>query len=226
MKPKIILVSEEGYANNIPHFMIPCDYGTAVGNAGGLPLVALDATHPHVYESLGDGLLLTGGTDLHYGRYGDVYAKGEALPSTLSLSREAFEFELCRLFLQTGKPIFGIGRGLQVLNAVLGGTLHHHIDNHRRTDENGVFGYIEHPLTVTTTGALSTLLPNEVNSCHHQAIKELGNGLIAIATAGDIVEAAAHETLPAFGVQWHPQHEESGNALFSYFVSLCKEGVR
>ena len=61
MKPKIIIVSEEGYAKNIAHFMLPCDYGTVVGMAGGLPLVALDATHPQSYADLGDGLLLTGG---------------------------------------------------------------------------------------------------------------------------------------------------------------------
>ena len=104
MKPKIIIVSEEGYAKNIAHFMLPCDYGTVVGMAGGLPLVALDATHPQSYADLGDGLLLTGGNDIHCGRYGEIYQTENEIP-TLSPHREVLEFELCRLFLQATLPV-------------------------------------------------------------------------------------------------------------------------
>ena len=222
MKPKIVIVAEDGFDRELPHFIVPCDYGTAVGQAGGLPLVALDAKHPEYYAQLGDGLLLTGGNDIHCAWYGEVYQTAGDMPA-LSRSREMLEFTLCKLFLQAGKPVFGIGRGMQVLNVALGGTLHRHIEGHRTLSDAGVLDFCRHPLEILPSHPLSALLPSEANSCHHQAIKTLGQDLVAVAQVGDIVEAIAHKALPAFGVQWHPERNQEGAGLFEHFVALCKE---
>ena len=222
MKPKILIVGEDSFDRELPHFIVPCDYGTAVGQAGGNPLVVLDARHPEDYLPLGDGLLLTGGNDIHCAWYGEVYQNAADMPA-LSRSREMLEFTLCRLFLQAGKPVFGIGRGMQVLIVALGGTLHRHIDGHRTVSADGVLGFCRHPLEVLPSHPLSTLLPDDANSCHHQAVDVLGKDLVAVAQSGDIVEAIAHKDLPAFGVQWHPERDLEDNRLFDYFVQLCKE---
>lgn len=222
MKPKILIVGEDGFDREIPHFIVPCDYGTAVGQAGGIPLVVLDARHPEDYLPLGDGLLLTGGNDIHCAWYGEVYQTASDMPA-LSRSREMLEFTLCRLFLQAGKPVFGIGRGMQVLNIALGGTLHRHIDGHRTVSDDGVLGFCEHPLTLLPSHPLSQLLCPTVNSCHHQAVDVLGRDLVAVAQADSVVEAIAHKELPAFGVQWHPECSPEGAGLFEHFVQLCKE---
>lgn len=236
MKPRILIVSEEDYAKNVPHFIINCDYGTAVGQAGGLPLVMLDNRHPEDYAELGDGLLLTGGNDIHCAHYGEIYRDASEIPA-LSRGREALEFQLCRMFLDAGKPILGIGRGMQVLNVVLGGTLHREIAqvtcrDHLSVDEKGFSRFVSHPISVTIECKLSEVLQDGclVNSCHHQAVKTLGEGLVACAWAEDqIIEAVEHVQLPVFGVQWHPERADQGGEkqqILEYFITLCKEGAR
>ena len=122
MKPKILVIASEGYAKNIPHFMINTYYGKIVAEAGGLPLVALGTKLAREYAELADGLLLTDGPAIHRGKYGKIYHPDETVPP-LSREREAMEFMLCELFTSMGKPIFGIGRGMQVLNVFFGGSL-------------------------------------------------------------------------------------------------------
>ena len=110
MKPKILIIGEDDFANNVPHFLISCEYGKAVSQAGGIPVVALDNMHPEDYVALSDGLLLTGGPDIHCGRYGEFYRNDSDFPY-LSKTREFFELQICKLFLGAGKPVLGIGRG-------------------------------------------------------------------------------------------------------------------
>lgn len=236
MKPKILLVGEDDFSNNIPHFLISEEYGKAVSEAGGLPLVALDNLHPEDYPKLGDGLILTGGPDIHCGRYGEFYKEQSEIPY-LSRSREILELELCRLFIKAKKPVFGIGRGMQILNIVLGGTLCRDISTEKihceKVDIQSPKAHITyHQVKVNPDTKLFSVLNNEelVNSCHHQAIKDLGEGLIASAVAeDDVIEAVEHASLPVFGVQWHPEHSDekvnADNRVFEYFVSLCKEAV-
>ena len=238
MKPKILIVGEDDFAKNIPHFVVSCEYGKAVSNAGGLPIAALDNLHPEDYVKISDGLLLTGGPDIHCGRYGEIYRDDSEVPY-LSISREFFEFKLCQLFLEAEKPVFGIGRGMQILNVFLGGTLYRDIAGDREllhtaeVDIKSPKAHITyHKVSVSAGTKLASVLKNEelVNSCHHQAIKELGKGLVVSAVAEDgYIEAIEHKYMNAFGVQWHPEHTEeklgADGRLFDYFVSLCKEGL-
>lgn len=143
-----------------------------------------------------DGLLLTGGGDIHPDLYG-------ASPSTEHLSidcaRDEEELSLTRAFCSQNKPILGICRGLQVLNVFFGGTLFQDISNH---DEQ------LHMVSTVSGTRTAQLIGSSLitNSYHHQAVNQLGKNLhsSAFATDGQI-EAAEHIHLPILGVQWHPE---------------------
>lgn len=233
MKPKILIVGEEGFHHNIAHFLISRNYADAISVCDGLPLLALDALHPEDYLDIVDGLLLTGGPDIHCGRSGEIYQIGENIEH-IARSREAFEFEICRVFANAGKPIFGIGRGMQVINAFFGGSLymdifeetqHIHSSTNEPTSNNSEVTF--HTVKFTTESRLSFASDDlTVNSCHHQAVKTLGEGLMISATALDgTIEAIEHTSLPCFGVQWHPELD-TDKSVFNYFVNMCKEGLR
>ena len=146
-----------------------------------------------------DALLLPGGGDLHPRLYGQMLA-GSA---DIDESRDARELALVRLFTARGKPVFGICRGLQLINVFFGGTLHQHIDGHSRVSGR------DRLHETRTDDALLLRLYGEsftVNSAHHQSVDRLGSGLCAAQWAQDgTVEALRHRTLPLFAVQWHPE---------------------
>lgn len=228
MKPKILVVGEEGFHKNLGHFLISRKYADAISACGGLPLLALDALHPEYYLDVVDGLTLTGGPDIHKGRSGEIYHPGENMEH-IARTREAFEFELCRVFANAGKPILGIGRGMHIINSFFGGTLYMDISAHsidsNPSAHNSTLVY--HKITFTPESSLPyTSGDITVNSCHHQTIKSLGNGLFISATATDgTIEAIEHRLLPCFGLQWHPELEDD-KRVFEHFVCLCKEGVK
>ena len=147
------------------------------------------------------------------------------------LTRDAAEVELLKTYLSYGKPVFGICRGAQLINAVLGGRLLQNIAGHR-APVRGEPAF--HPVRAVEGSILFDLYDRDfkVNAYHHQAVLTLGNGLTVTARAQDgTVEGFEHSRLPLFGVQWHPERildGEEGTAnglpLFRYFLCLCREG--
>ncbi|MDL2273864.1 type 1 glutamine amidotransferase [Oscillospiraceae bacterium OttesenSCG-928-G22] len=172
-----------------------------------------------------DGLLLAGGGDPAPCLYGE-----EVLNDTVSVDevRDAREFALLAAFCNVKKPVFGICRGLQVINVHFGGTLHQDLPaegfrSHAETTHDLV------PDGPGTIPGLAGVL--RVNSYHHQAVKQLGDGLLSAARSDDgLVEAAIHESLPVFGVQWHPELAAGGRPhplsdmqpLFDYVSALAR----
>ena len=227
-KPKILIVAEDGYAKNIPHFMINLTYGKVISEVGGLPIVALNPRLAEEYAELSDGLLLIDGPEIHRDRYREYYRQTETLPQ-LSREREAMEWKLCELMTQMRKPIMGIGRGMQLLNVFFGGSLKNifeNLDMHITKEENKTV-FAEHRVSIEKTSRFFDVGDMTVNSAHHQAVKTLGEGMVAIAQAEDgLVEACEHKTVPAFGVQWHPELLESGKTLFHRFIEACGEEIR
>ena len=173
-----------------------------------------------------DALLLTGGGDLAPRLYG-------ALPdgaADIDGARDACELALVLDFLHRGLPVFGICRGLQLLNVFFGGTLHQHIEGHSRVDGRDRL----HPVCAED-GLLRALYGPRftVNSAHHQSAARVGDGLRVLARADDgTVEALAHASLPVFAVQWHPERlcgafarpdAADGAALFAALLQRCKK---
>lgn len=120
MKPKILIVPENGNAKNINHYIVNLNYGNAIAEAGGLPLVAISYNCLNEYANLCDGLLLIDGPVVHRARYGEIY---QATMPELCQQREIAELSLCKLMIEQNKPILGINRGMNLLNVFFGGTL-------------------------------------------------------------------------------------------------------
>ena len=152
-----------------------------------------------------DGLLLPGGTDVDPIRY------GEEVDGSLGIDEDldALQFEMLDRFVRVKKPVFGICRGEQLINIYFGGSLYqdlptaeHHRYIHEKSEEN------VHDSTVEEDSFLGKLYGTSLrsNSSHHQGVKKAGEGLHICSHADDgVVEAFYHETLPVYGVQWHPE---------------------
>ena len=230
MKPLILLTGEDGVDMRSPnpfHF-VKRSYGNAVSGAGGLAVLALEPRLVDDYVAMADGLLLTGGVDIHPGRYQDVFMdydpnSGQPAPYVISITRDSMDFLLCKAFLKAGKPIFGIGRGMQVINVVFGGSLYQDIELVMELDHP--VGQ-DHKVEIAEDSIIHRLYGEEmtVNSYHHQAIKDLGEGLRATAVAEDgIIEAIEHEILPVFGVQWHPEtYKTDDEELYHHHLTILE----
>lgn len=159
-----------------------------------------------------DMLVLTGGDDVNTLRYGE-----EIRYPTVQLysCRDDIEFGLLEAAIAEKKPVFGICRGLQVINVFFGGSLYQNLHH----DVPGTFPHSQpkediekllHSVTIESPSFLSRIFPDTheimVNSFHNQSVKKLGKGLQISAQSSDgIVEAIEHETYPIYAVQWHPE---------------------
>lgn len=209
MKPVVLLTGDEGFDAQYggAYFMLNMKYSNLVEASGGVPLMAYDIRSVGEYAALADGLLLTGGYDIHVGWYGEIYTDpGEA--AHFSATRDDMEFMLCKKFLEAKKPILGIGRGMEVLNVALGGSLCRDVE--KKSYEKHTDGIL-HPVKVLPESKLSEIFSESesVNSYHHLAVDRLGEGLRPAAVTGNgVVEAVEHEILPVIGVSWHPERME------------------
>jgi putative glutamine amidotransferase len=208
---------------------LPEVYFKGVTLAGGtallLPPQPVDeAIAERVLDSL-DGLVITGGNDVDPGTYGQEPNPNNDKPAP---ERDAWEFALLRGALARGLPVLGICRGAQVLNVVLGGTLHQHLPDvighsgHRAG--NAVFTTL--PVRTVAGTQLASLVGETVDTrCyHHQAIAELGEGLIVSGWDADGVVEALELPGPGFvlAVQWHPEESLDDLRLFSAIVEAAR----
>jgi putative glutamine amidotransferase len=180
-----------------------------------IPLLPADPdTLREIFTRL-DGVFLTGGADVHPGRYGEPPHPrlGPTDPD-----RDAVEIDLLRFARTEGLPVLAVCRGMQVLNVAWGGTLYQDVaaqvpgalkHDHTPTLQNPSRRDLVHDVTVTPGSRLRRLLGASlvpVNSLHHQAVKDLAPGLTASAFAPDgVVEGVEAAGGFVVGVQWHPE---------------------
>lgn len=213
----------------VSHFLSDY-YVRAVSEAGGTPILipTVDPRRAQSYYERVDGLLLSGGVDLDPFYFGEepLAGLGEITPR-----RDALELSLTRLALEGNKPLLAICRGLQVLNAAAGGTLHQ--------DLKGVTGFLHsqnaprwyptHQVDIEEKSRLYQIIGEKslrVNSFHHQGINKLAPSLTAVAWSRDgLVEAAeaAEPSRHIIGVQWHPEGTwDRDRASFLLFKDLVE----
>ncbi len=217
-------------------------YHEAIERAGGTPIGidehATNAERAAAFAAM-DGLLLSGGADIHPSRYGRETTRA----IDMQPGRDHLEADAWEVANERSLPILGICRGLQAINVFSGGTLIQHIDGHEGPSY-GSGSAICHPVRVRPGTRLAGILGGgkpgavvlSVNSYHHQAVRpaDLASGLIAAGSAphlgGDLVEALESADQDRFlvGVQCHPERTESTpeefERLFAAFVEATREG--
>ncbi len=217
MKPRIVLSARSK----------PDNYISAVENCGGEPFVTEGVVSADNY----DGLILCGGGDIHPRYY------GEEIDGSIYIDeeRDEAEYVLIRSFLDAGKPILGICRGHQILNVYFGGTMYQHIptaDKHSSTEGIDKVHVVECGENSPWRDSYGEIF--SVNSSHHQAVKDLGEGFLISLTSenGQVIEGIEHESLPIFGVQWHPERmcfgkcrEDTvdGAEVIRRFLAMCQK---
>lgn len=177
-----------------------------------------DATLAHYAQWL-DGLVLSGGSDLWPGSYGETPLKESWSGDR---TRDEYEKALVAAFADARKPVFGICRGLQLLNVAYGGTLYQDIPTQqpdaRPHRDAALYDQHRHAVEFVPGTRLAGLYPGAsqalTNSVHHQAIKDLAPGFVVEARCPDdgIIEAVRR---PGDGfvaaVQWHPEFHRAGD---------------
>lgn len=211
---------------------VQSEYLDALRRAGAIPvsLGRVPAVDPTSYLARFEALMLVGGPDVDPSLYGET-----AHPAAYGVDacRDATEVALSRAALGMGMPLFAICRGIQLLNVALGGTLWQHLADLDLPVPHGVPAgsavQVAHSVKVAPGSRLADLVgATRVEGCvsiHHQAVRDLGSGLVATAWSPDgLVEAV--ETPPdepwCVAVQWHPERSAAEDplqqALFDGFV--------
>lgn len=205
-------------------------YMESLARAGaGMRWVELSDPEQAVQDALTcDGLLLPGGGDMDPKFYGQARIPACGEPNLL---RDAAEPLLLRAFLAADKPVLGICRGIQVMNAVLGGDLYQDIKPFEHLPHNGHWAKV-HTVTVRRGTLLSRILGQDtvlVNSQHHQAVDRVAPGFTLAALSEDGIVEAIEKPDARFclGVQWHPEWlsdaDPAMQGLFDAFVNACSK---
>lgn len=234
MKPIILITGgTAAAANGTPQWALNMNYAEMIARAGGIPVLAVNEACAKEYAEIADGLLLSGGKDVTTSLYGQEQKYDFVITDP---RRDDLEWKVMDEFIARKKPIFGICRGIQVMNVYFGGTLIQDIpDQFGGEHAKGV----NHDLKIKKDSILGQLFGESmlINSYHHQALGELGKDLVATAWSDanghELVEAVEHTSLPVWSVQWHPERMTGevtnpvncvdSMPIFEYFVNQCKK---
>tara|TARA_B110000438_G_scaffold168832_1_gene161367 strand:- start:45 stop:758 length:714 start_codon:yes stop_codon:yes gene_type:complete len=216
MKKPIIGITldyeEKGGYSKFPWYALRHNYLHSVEKFGGIPfpLFHTKKNINQIFEVL-DGLIITGGNfDIDPKLYGKKLNNSRIIKNT----RTQFEISICKKFLNSNKPIFGICGGEQLLNVVCGGTLIQHIQDNKlysiQHEQPNPRDETSHQVKIVPNTKLRKIIKKsiiKVNSAHHQAVDKIGKKLSISSYSSDgIVEAIEHTDHNwCIGVQWHPE---------------------
>ena len=194
-------------------WMLP-GYFDVLTEAGGLPVMfPLTKNEEQIRQliDMADGILFTGGHDVSPELYGENPVP--QLGSTC-IERDRMEQIALKYAMEQDKPVLGICRGIQLINAALGGTLYQDLPTMHPSEishrQERPYDKPSHEVTLVPDAPLMKLTGKDalqVNSCHHQAIKDLAPGLTAMAVSPDgLIEAIFGQSQRfLWAVQWHPE---------------------
>ncbi len=187
---------------------------------GRLPAAVLDRL---------DGLILSGGGDVHPSYFGQELDGAEM--DRIDLRRDELELDLSRQAMQRDLPLFAICRGCQVLNVAAGGAMVQHFDGHRSPADGTAF----HDIAVTPDSHFHQIIDSDalsVNTFHHQGLDlaSLAPTFVPVGVAEpdtwliEAYESADHRWL--LGVQWHPERifelTDGHRRLWASFLAACR----
>ncbi len=222
--------TKETYAS-YPWYAIRENYIKAVIAMGAIPIaLPYGVGYEDYYSDLIDGIIITGGNfDIDPTFYNESINSEKVVTKD---NRTHFEFNITKVMLEKNKPILGICGGEQLINVVLGGSLIQHIPDyinspidHEQKIEKHLPSHEIEILSGTLLHDILKINKSMVNSTHHQAVRNLGGGLLASAFAEDgIIEAIEHNGHKfCLGVQWHPEYliTEDDHKIFKAFIREC-----
>jgi putative glutamine amidotransferase len=233
-KPIIGITAD--YCSEKAGYVLAKEYVQAVAAGGGIPLIlppVNDYAVSAVIERL-DGVLISGGDfDLNPELYGE---SRHVQLGKLKPYRTDYEMRLLHEALARDIPLLGICGGLQLMNVALGGSLYQHLpaqtNSHIKHEQKGKSTASAHSISLAPKSILYNIINASevmVNSTHHQAVKQAGQGLKAVAWAPDgIIEAVeAPDYRFVLGVQWHPEalinQQDIWKKLFEVFIRQGKK---
>lgn len=214
-------------------------YCEALQRAGAQSFTVAPASDPLTASAIVDsfdGVLILGGPDVDSSSY--LQAAAPQCYGT-NPAVDAFEFGVIRAAIAANKPLFGICRGLQVLNVACGGSLHQHLPHLAHLDQHSSLSFPDpapysdmpiHTISLQDKSLVQIATgTSEVKgiSAHHQGIDQLGRGLVATGhTADGLIEVIQHSASRWItAVQWHPElsaaTDPDQQALFNAFVAAC-----
>ena len=194
--------------------LINTSYVRAVIAAGGTPLLIPsdgDDGLAAEYRPLLHGLLVPGGEDVTPALYGEDPLRQVTF---MNEEKDRMELALIRGAVDRGMPVFGICRGIQLLNVCFGGTLYQDLPAQYpgvlgHAQDMAIRGQLTHRVTLEPDSLLEKLLggePLSVNSYHHQAVRTPAPGFTVTARAADgVIEGVEDPERNLYAVQWHPE---------------------
>ncbi len=219
------------------YWMLP-GYFEGILEAGGVPVMLPLTDDAEVLGralSACDGLLITGGQDVAPELYGEAAPEAVALVGETCPERDRMEAALLPLAIERDLPVLGVCRGIQVINALLGGALWQDLPTQRPSgiEHHGTPPYDVpvHTVEVMAGTPLAEAIgagEHAVNSYHHQAVRRLAPGLEAMAASPDGLVEALWRPASRFlwAVQWHPEFahrvDEASRQIFSAFVAAAR----
>lgn len=233
MKKPIIAVMPLYDEEKNSYWMLP-GYMKGIEKAGGIPVILPLTANPQTLTTLAgtyDGFLLTGGQDVSPQIYGETVSH---LCGSVCKERDEMERIIINEAIRLDKPVLGICRGIQILNAVLGGTLYQNLPTDYPSDtehcQKPPYDVPIHKVKLVKSSPLSELLQKDelkVNSYHHQAIKKLSERLKSMAYSEDGLTEAVYAPNSRFiwAVQWHPEFsfesDENSMMILEEFIKSC-----
>ncbi|MCD8011055.1 MAG: gamma-glutamyl-gamma-aminobutyrate hydrolase family protein [Lachnospiraceae bacterium] len=207
------LLLEGNYLTGMPKTIVNQDYVDAVSAADGIPLIIPSTASREelcALVNLCDGILISGGMDIDPILYHEL---PHPCCGAFDLEVDRSNLDLVHIAMQSGKAILGICRGMQLINIALNGTLYQDIPSQCDGAGGHKFCYIRmdtvHTVDLEPESAICEIFGKksiEVNSLHHQAVKDLGEGVRVTAKAKDgIAEAIEVPGKNIIAVQWHPE---------------------